>query len=128
MLRGKKKKTEKRSDKKKTEKIPRSYSGVAPRSQGVCAAGNPAAAMPLSWVQPLLLPFRTATGPLQAAKATPSVQEPPAAFLAVTAPWFPGPVAAPDWLAATLGVMHGAPLLTDFTEFHVVCDKERLLI
>lgn len=43
----------------------------------------------------------------------------------VTAPWFPGPVAAADWLAATLGVMHGAPLLTDFTEFHVVCDKER---
>lgn len=46
----------------------------------------------------------------------------------VTAPWFPGPVAAADWLAATLGVMHGALVLTDFTELHVVCDKEQLLI
>lgn len=77
MLRGKRKeKNGKRSDRKKTVKIPRSHSGVAPRSQG-CA---PREILLLRCPFPGCNHFCSLFAPLQAAKATPSVQEPRAAF------------------------------------------------
>jgi hypothetical protein len=124
----KKKKKREKSEKeaRKQKKKKRIHAAIRAWLLGCVRVGNPSDAMPLSFSLPLpgrCNHFCTLFLRHAELEPRPASRNRPPLFSLVTAPWFPGPVGGVDWVAATLGVMHGALVLTDFTEFHVVCDR-----